>query len=286
MIDLPVDLPSELVPLSWLIGVWEGSGILEYQIGEETVSRTFGHRVSFSHDGLPHLNYSSYTWLEPEAPSAGAGSGAAADAAGDAATPAEPGPAEPGAGATASGAAAAIDPDAASASDAETHVASGVAAGANTDPAAAKSHGAPESRLPPEMMSDEKIPLVTETGYWRLSRHQGDGDPGPGLLPGTGERPFTSAAAVETLRNRDGGFDIEVTLVHPGGVAELYLGQVKGPRIDLATDAVLRTGGAKPYAAATRLYGLVENHLLWAWDIAALGQDLRTHASGRLARVD
>ena len=36
----------------------------------------------------------------------------------------------------------------------------------------------------------------------------------------------------------------------------------------------------------TRLYGLVEEHLLWAWDIAALGQDLRTHASGRLARVE
>ena len=136
------------------------------------------------------------------------------------------------------------------------------------------------------MDSDGKTPLVTETGYWRLSRPQGDGDPGPGMLPPRGERPFTSAAAVETLRNRDGGFDIEVSLVHPGGVVELYLGQVTGPRIDLATDAVLRTMGAKPYVAATRLYGLVDNHLLWAWDIAALGQDLRTHASGRLARVE
>ena len=38
-------------------------------------------------------------------------------------------------------------------------------------------------------------------------------------------------------------------------------------------------------AAATRLYGLVDSHLLWAWDIAALGEDLRTHASGRLSRV-
>ena len=234
MFDLPVGLPSELVPLSWLIGVWEGSGVLEYKIGEESVSRTFGHRISFSHDGLPHLNYSSYTWLEPESAT-------------DAAAPAET-PASSEAGAAAS---------------AETRAVN----------------------LPPELMSDERTPLVTETGYWRLSRHQGDGDPGPGMLPRTGERPFTSAAAVETLRNRDGGFDIEVTLVHPGGVAELYLGQVKGPRIDLATDAVLRTAGAKPYAAATRLYGLVDNHLLWAWDIAALGQDLRTHASGRLARV-
>ena len=129
------------------------------------------------------------------------------------------------------------------------------------------------------------VPLMTETGYWRLSRPQQPGDPGPGLLPGVGPAPFQTAAAVETLRNADGGFDIEVALVHPGGVAELYLGQVKGPRIDLSTDAVLRTSGSKPYAAATRLYGLVESHLLWAWDIAALGQDLRTHASGRLSRA-
>jgi hypothetical protein len=49
---------------------------------------------------------------------------------------------------------------------------------------------------------------------------------------------------------------------------------------------VVRTASAKEYAAATRLYGLVDDHLLWAWDIAALGQDLRTHASGRLARVE
>ncbi len=126
---------------------------------------------------------------------------------------------------------------------------------------------------------------MTETGYWKLTRPALAGDPGPGLLPGVGTRPFTTAESVETLRRPDGGFEIEVSIVHPGGVNEFYLGRALGPRIDLSTDAVMRTASAKEYAAATRLYGLVDNHLLWAWDIAAFGQDLRTHASGRLARV-
>jgi hypothetical protein len=186
------------VPLSWLIGLWEGTGVVNYAVGDETRSLEFGQRLSFTHDGLPHLNYSSYTWL----------------------------------------------------------------------------------------LDGELTPHVTETGYWRLSRAAAEGDPGPGMLTGIGERPFTTAAEIETLRNADAGFDIEVSLVHPGGVNELYVGQVKGPRIDLATDAVLRTANAKEYVAATRIYGLVEGHLLWAWDIAALGQDLRTHASGRLIRVE
>jgi len=198
MIELDADLPAELVPLSWLIGVWEGSGVVNYPVGDEVRNHEFGQRLSFSHDGFPHLNYNSYAWL----------------------------------------------------------------------------------------LNDEHTPLAVETGYWRLRRAALEGDPGPGLLPGVGDRPFTTAGSVETLRNSDDGFDIEVSILHPAGVSELYLGQVKGPRIDLATDAVLRSSSAKEHSASTRLYGLVESHLLWAWDIAAMGQELASHASGRLAKVD
>jgi hypothetical protein len=106
------------------------------------------------------------------------------------------------------------------------------------------------------------------------------------MLPGVGVRPFSTAKSVEALRNASGGFDLDVSILHPGGVSELYLGQVKGPRIDLSTDAVLRSANAKEHTASTRMYGLVDKHLLWAWDIAALGQSLTTHASGRLARVE
>jgi hypothetical protein len=63
VIDLPVNLPAELVPLSWLIGVWEVTGVVNYAVGEEIRNYEFGHRMSFTHDGLPHLNYTSYTWL-------------------------------------------------------------------------------------------------------------------------------------------------------------------------------------------------------------------------------
>lgn len=207
MFELDVDLPAELVPLSWLIGVWEGSGVIAYRVGDEVREHEFGQRVAFSHDGTPHLQYSCSAWLLPDEAAAGA------------------------------------------------------------EPAAPR-------------------PLFSEIGYWRLSRPLGDADDGPAMLPGSGAPIFQTAEAVETLRNGHGAFDIEVLLVQPNGVSELYLGEINGPRIDLATDAVMRSSTAKEYAAATRLYGLVEDHLLWAWDIAALGQDLRTHASGRMGRVE
>ena len=212
MITLDSTLPAEIAPLSWLLGVWEGSGVIDYQVGPaggdgEHRTAEFGQRISFSHDGQPYLNYSSSTWLLPS------------DAAGD------------GAG-------------------------------------------------------QRALAHVAESGYWRLARPLGEADPGPGMLPGSGARPFTTVDEVETLRNARGGFDLEVAIVHPTGINELYLGHVAGPRIDLVTDAVVRSATAKPYTAASRLYGLVDGHLLWAWDMAALGQDLRTHASARLGKAD
>jgi hypothetical protein len=201
MFDIDASLPAEIIPLSWLLGVWEGTGVIAYRVGDDLREHEFGQRVAFTQEGGRHVQYACSTWL-----------------------------------------------------------------------------------LGGE--ADEHRVLFSELGYWRLSRPLGAADPGPGMLPGVGEPVFTSADAVETLRNPAGSFDIEVSILQPGGVSELYLGTVAGPRIDLGTDAVVRSASAKEYAAATRLYGLVDEHLLWAWDIAALGQDLRTHASGRLARVD
>ncbi|WP_309068572.1 heme-binding beta-barrel domain-containing protein, partial [Microbacterium sp.] len=63
MIELPADLPADLAPLSWLIGVWEGTGVIDYRVGDTHFEGEFSHRVSFSHDGGPFLNYSASAYL-------------------------------------------------------------------------------------------------------------------------------------------------------------------------------------------------------------------------------
>lgn len=128
--------------------------------------------------------------------------------------------------------------------------------------------------------------ISSERGFWMISRPSNESDPGPGLLPGSGESAITVREDLELWRNSSGGFDIEALIIHPGGVAELYFGQLKGARIDIATDAVLRSPNAKEYSSAQRMWGLVDGALLWAWDMAALGSPLKSHASARLERVD
>ena len=174
-IEIPTDLTPEIVPLSWLIGEWEGRGRLG--AGEED-SEHFLQHVSFTHNGLPYLQYRAESWL--------------------------------------------TDDDG--------------------------------TRL---------RPLTVETGFWALERKQ---------------------------REEDGGFDISVSISHPGGISELYYGQIKGPQIQLSTDMVMRGSHSKEYTAATRIFGLVDGNLLWRWDVAtgkapAGGSGLEAHASAILHKV-
>ena len=101
-------------------------------------------------------------------------------------------------------------------------------------------------------------PLATETGYWR-------------------PRP-------------DG--TVEVTMAHPTGYAELWLGSVEvlgiedaaitSARATLTTDVIAASPSAKPYTAGERLYGLVNGELMWTYDMAAVEQPLTNHLSARL----
>jgi hypothetical protein len=97
----------------------------------------------------------------------------------------------------------------------------------------------------------------------------------------------TRSLALETgfLRPQpDGG--IELLLAHPTGIVEIYYGKVEGAKIELATDAVVRTHTATEYVGGQRLYGLVEGDLLWTFDMAAVGQPIQAHIWARLQRAE
>lgn len=94
-------------------------------------------------------------------------------------------------------------------------------------------------------------PLAMETGFWR---------PQP-----------------------DGA--VELVLAHPTGITEIYLGQQTGTKIELVTDAIVRTSTAKEVTAGKRLYGMIGSDLGWAYDMAAVGQPLQSHVSAQLKRV-
>jgi hypothetical protein len=78
---------------------------------------------------------------------------------------------------------------------------------------------------------------------------------------------------------------LEVVLAHPTGIVEIYLGEVAGTKIEMATDLVAVTESAKEVRAGRRLYGLVGADLAYAFDMAAVGQPLQPHLSAQLKRV-
>lgn len=111
----------------------------------------------------------------------------------------------------------------------------------------------------------------TETAYWRV-------------VP-TPETPGDDQDAARGDRAASDDTELEVLAADPAGHLSVYLGRVRGARIDLSTDAVVRTPSAASVTGATRMYGLVEGELLWAYDLAAFGHRLQSYASGRLSRI-
>jgi hypothetical protein len=104
---------------------------------------------------------------------------------------------------------------------------------------------------------------------------------------GTAIRPSSREAGWwRPVPGEDGkGDEVEALFALPTGIQELYLGTVTGVRLEMATDAVLRTATAKEVTAATRLYGIVDRALLYAYEMAAVGQPLQAHLAAKLNRI-
>lgn len=166
--NLDPDLPRPLAPLAWLIGRWEGAGVVGYPTIE---SAHFGQEIICHHDGRPFLEWQSHTWLLDEE-------------------------------------------------------------------------------------GNKVRPLATELGFWRPLEEQADGS------------------------------NVELLLAHPTGFLEMYVGKAEPAKVELSTDAVVRSPMAKEYTSAKRLYGLVNSDLMWVMDMAAVDQPMQAHVSAQLKRVE
>jgi hypothetical protein len=61
---IPVDLAPEVYPLAWLVGRWEGEGVILYPTIPEARMRQV---LVVAHDGGPYLSWSSTLWLKAAA---------------------------------------------------------------------------------------------------------------------------------------------------------------------------------------------------------------------------
>ena len=77
---------------------------------------------------------------------------------------------------------------------------------------------------------------------------------------------------------------LEVILAHNTGIAEGWVGIVKGAKIQLEMDQGYSSPSAKIVTAGSRLYGLVESELFTSYDMAAEGQTLQAHLWSSLER--
>ena len=79
---------------------------------------------------------------------------------------------------------------------------------------------------------------------------------------------------------------LEVVMAHNTGYVEIWHGELheEQPRFEIVSDTVARTATAKEYAGGKRLYGYVNGDLLYAFDMAAMGQPLQPHTHAQLKR--
>jgi hypothetical protein len=96
-------------------------------------------------------------------------------------------------------------------------------------------------------------PLTTETGYWL---------------------PHDDAT-------------VDVLVAHPEGWIETWYGRVQGAKIELTTDVVAAIpSAAQQVTGGQRLYGNVDDDLMWTWDLATNDIPLQPYMWARLSKQD
>ena len=80
--------------------------------------------------------------------------------------------------------------------------------------------------------------------------------------------------------------EVDVVMCSPEGYSEIWYGKLQPGRVDLTTDAVVRSPLAPvEYTAGRRLYGHVDGKLMYSFDRATTSQTLRPYLWATLARA-
>jgi hypothetical protein len=103
------------------------------------------------------------------------------------------------------------------------------------------------------------------------------------IVDEAGEKVREAAQEAGFLRCRPGG-ELELLLSHSFGVSEIWYGKAADGKIELHTAGVSFTDTATEVTGGKRLYGNVEGRLLYAYDMAAVGQELQPHLWATLER--
>lgn len=85
-------------------------------------------------------------------------------------------------------------------------------------------------------------------------------------------------------RREDGSYELEATVATPVGNAQLWVGLINGPRLQMVTDTIVRSGSAADLQAAKFMGGNVASDFFYAYDMEAFGFEMRTYLAGRLSR--
>lgn len=88
----------------------------------------------------------------------------------------------------------------------------------------------------------------------------------------------------ETAKREDGAVELEAMVASPSGTAQLWVGLINGPRLQLVTDTIVRSGSGAELEGAQLMAGNVATDLFYAYDMAAFGFEMRNYLAGRLSR--
>lgn len=159
----------------------------------------------------------------------------------------------------------------------------------------------------PENLHPDCAPIAWMLGSWRGNGHgeypsierfqfgqelifQQDGRPflhylaRSWIVDDGGNKVRDAAQETGFIRARPEG-RLEMVLAHNTGLSEIWYGEAEGGKVEFRTAGVGYTETAKEVTGGHRLYGNVDGDLLYAYDMAAMGQELQPHLWARLQRV-